>query len=72
MALKDSYILKNTNLAALSLLYPSLDFFHSRQVPVRGTLGHDIHFSTKASKSSFLDSVLLVKFLTEVLTVTQW
>ena len=68
---KESYILKNTNLEVPLLLYRSLDFFHSRLVAARGKLLCVMHFSTKASKSSFLDFILLAKFLTEVLTVSQ-
>ena len=63
--------MKNMNPAAPLSLYPSLDFFHSRLVVAKGKLEYVMHFSIKASKSSFLDFTLLGKFLTEVLTVIQ-
>ena len=68
---KENYILKNTNPAAPLSLYPGLDFFHFRLVVAKGKLVYVMHFSIKASKSSFLDFTLLGKFFTEVLTVLQ-
>ena len=68
---KGELYFEEPNLEVPLLLYPSLDFFHSRLVAVRGKLLYVMHFSTKASKSSLLDFILLAKFLTEVLTVSQ-
>ena len=54
-----------------SIALSKFGFFQSRLVATRGKLLCVMHFSTKASKSSFLDFILLAKFLTELLSVSQ-